>query len=215
MKTKEVSYASNKLTADQKKNYTRSLVLSQDGIWYLFKDEVNAGTRIMNPRDLFKSWEDFSARMKESDRLAILHQQCFDKQPTAKELKDPIELTVKVWMRLCETAVQRLDEDTPGANTGAKRTSAKLADRRYEVVNFTIPAEVKMPPQARTCMEFFKELAAKIGHDDAKGVFEVSEKAFNEYVVANAERLKTRQDPWRIFQYYRPQLIQGGYIRLV
>lgn len=213
-KTKEISYASNELTADQKKNYKRSLVLSQDGLWYLFETETDAGTRIMSPRDLFKSFDDFSERVS-IDRLEALHMTCFDKKPTAKELKDKIELAVKVWMRLCETAVSRLNETSPGSNTGAKRTSHKLADRKYEVVKFEIPADAKLPPQAKTCMEFFKECAAKVSHDDAKGIFEIAEKDFNAYVVANAERLKTRQDPWRIFQYYRPQLIQLGHIRLV
>jgi hypothetical protein len=214
MKDKTISYASNELSADQKRHYTQSLVLSQDGMWYLFKDEVSGGTRIMSPRDFFKSWEDFSNRI-EIERLVTLHQQCFDKQPTAKELKDKVELSVKVWMKLCETAISRLDEATPGANTGAKRTAHKLADRRYEVVKFEIPADMKLPPQAKTCMLFFKECATKVAHDDSKGIFEIMEKDFNEYVVANAERLKTRQDPWRIFQYYRPQLIQGGFVRLV
>lgn len=215
MKQKQTSYESNKLSTEQKKNYTRSLVLSQDGMWYLFANELNAGTRIMNPRDLFKSWDDFSTRVKDTERLEMLHQQLFDGKPTAKELKDRVELSIKVWMRLCETATSRLDEASPGSNTGAKRTAHKLADRRYEVVKFEVPADVKLPPQAKTCMAFFAEMAKTAGHDDTKGIFDVPEKDFNAYVVANAERLKTRQDPWRIFQYYRPQLIQGGFIRLV
>lgn len=213
-KPKEISYASNELTADQKKNYKRSLVLSQDNLWYLFETETAAGTRIMNPRDLFKSFDDFSERIT-IERLQAIHITCFDKAPTAKELKDKIELSVKVWMKLCETAVSRLEDQSPGQNTGAKRTAHKLADRKYEVLNFVILADAKLPPQAKTCMEFFKECASKRGHDDAKGIFEISEKDFNEYVVAEAPRLKTRQDPWRIFQYYRPQLIQGKFLRLV
>jgi hypothetical protein len=215
MKVKEISYRSNELSADQKKNYTRCLVLSQDGKWYLFQNELHGGTRIMQPRDLFKSWDDFSTRVKDTERLELLHQQLFDGKPTAKELKDRVELSIKVWIKLCEVAESRLDEASPGQNTGAKRTAHKLADRKYEVVKFQIPADVKLPPQAKTCMAFFEEKAKKAGHDDAKGIFEISEKEFNEYVVEQAERLKTRQDPWRIFQYYRPQLIQGGFIRLV
>lgn len=216
MKTKNKNAAfSSTLTADQKKHYKRSLVQSTDGKWYLFADETNASVRIMDPRELYKSWEDFMNRTKDTETLVTLHTQLFGKAPTAKEAKDQVELTVKVWITLCDKAEQRLDQESPGSNTRAKRTSGKLADRRYEVINFTISAEVKMPPQARTCMEFFKELAVKAGHREDQGIFEVPEVTFNEYVVANAERLKTRQDPWRIFQYYRPQLIQGGYIRLV
>ncbi len=215
MKDKKPSYSSQELTADQKRYYKMALVLSQESMWYLFANETQAGTRIMSPRDLFKSWEDFQLRVP-LERLESLHFQCFDAKPTAKELKDPMELSVKVWMRLCETAVQRLDGDgTAGQNTGAKRTNNKLADRKYEVVKFEVAADAKLPPQAKTCMVFFQELATKAGHDDTKGVFEVPEKDFHDYVVANAERLKTRQDPWRIFQYYRPTLIQMGHVRLV
>ncbi len=181
---KPVSYLVNELTADQKKNYKRSLVLSQDGLWYLFETETAAGTRIMSPRDLFKSWEDFEVRV-DIDRLTALHITCFDGKPTAKELKDKSSLSVKVWMKLCETALSRLEDNSPGQNTGAKRTTHKLADRKYEVLNFVIPADVKLPPQAKTCMTFFQENATKRGHDDTKGIFEISEKDFNEYVVAN------------------------------
>jgi hypothetical protein len=211
---KEVSYASNELSAKQKEHYKHSLVQSQESLWYLFPNETQAGIKIMSPRDLFKSWEDFQLRT-DIPRLEALHFVAFNEKPKAKELKDQMELSIKVWMRLCETAVQRLDEPTAGGNTGAKRTAHKLADRKYEVVKKDIPADVKLPPQAKTCMAFFAEKMAKAGHDDAKGIFEISEKEFNEYVVEQAERLKTRQDPWRIFQYYRPQLIQGGFIRLV
>jgi hypothetical protein len=215
MKDKKVSYASNELTADQKKHYKRCLVLSQEGMYYLFPDELHGGTRIMSPRALYKSWDDFSAKEGNEEALTRLHVMAFSEAPTKKELKDLVELSVKVWMRLCETAICRLDEASPGSNTGAKRTNHKLADRRYEVVKFEIPADVKLPPQAKTCMVFFKELATKAGHDDTKGVFDVPEKDFNAYVVEQSARLNTRQDPWRIFQYYRPQLIQGGFIRLV
>jgi len=213
---KEISYESTKLSSAQKAFYKNCLVLSQDGIWYRFANEI-IGTRIMSPRDMFKDWNHFS-EVTPLERLETLYFACFDKKPTKKLLEDKIELSVQVWIRLCETAMDRTEGDgTPsgGTNTGARRTAAKLADRAYEVIKTIVPADMKLPPQAKTCLEFFTELQTKAGHDDAKGIFTVPEKEFNAYVLANAERLKTRQDPWRIFQYYRPQLIQYGFIRLV
>jgi hypothetical protein len=41
----------------------------------------------------------------------------------------------------------------------------------------------------------------------------ISEKDLKDAVIKRAAELKTRQDPWRIFQYYRPQLIQAKLIR--
>lgn len=216
MSTKLVSYKSNELSPEQKRNYKRSLVQSQESMWYLFESETQAGVRIMSPRDLFKSWEDFSERLANTERLELLHQLAFDSKPTAKELKDRVELSIKVWMKLCETAINRLDDDGAKGTGGASRTGThKLADRAYEVVKTAVAATDKLPPQARTCLVFFTELMTAAKHDDAKGIFSIPEKDFNAYVVANAARLNTRQDPWRIFQYYRPTLIQSGFIRLV
>lgn len=213
-KKQETSYKSNELTANQKRFYTNALVHSQDNLWYRFKDEVNAGTRIMSPRALYKDWADFEVKST-IESLEPLYFVLFDKKADKKLLADKVELSVQVWIRLCETSIDRTNKTTAGGNTGAKRTNHKLADRKYEVVKFEIAADVKLPPQAKTCMEFFKELAAAAKHDDAKGIFEIPEKDFQAYVVLHAERLKTRQDPWRIFQYYRPQLIQLGHLRLV
>lgn len=54
----------------------------------------------------------------------------------------------------------------------------------------------KMPPQAKTCVEIM-ELA---------GTPEVSEADLMKLVADNKDKLRTRQDPWRIFQYYRATL---------
>ncbi len=213
-KSKTTSYSSNELTAEQKRNYKRSLVRSQENIWYLFESELQAGIRIMNPRAIYKSWDDFS-NVITIEELTTLHVTCFDKQPTKQELKDKVELSVKVWMRLCETALNRLEEgDGTVKAPGERKTAAKLQNRGYEVLKTKVPDDLKLPPQAKTCMEFFAELVSTAPASQ-DSIVTIPETQFKDYVMANAARLNTRQDPWRIFQYYRAVLISSGFIRLV
>ena len=54
----------------------------------------------------------------------------------------------------------------------------------------------KMPPQARACLTIL-ELA---------GTDEVSEETLMKLVADNKDALRTKQDPWRIFQYYRAMM---------
>lgn len=202
---------SQTLTSEEKLNYKRALVQAQDGLFYLFAD-ASKTVAIINPA---KVYDNFDAFLKEDDqRVASLYATAFGEEPSQALLKDMVELRVMVWMQLCKTALNRLD------NVEKKNRVAKLQDRKYEVIKLDVDPSTKMPPQSRTCLTFFAELMAADTKYQAtpveeRGVFEVSEKVFNEYVVANADRLKTRQDPWRIFQYYRPSLIKDGYIRLV
>lgn len=214
----KVSYKSTELTAEQKLNYKRCVVQSQDGIFYLFASEA-ASVAIIGPREVYKNWDDFNTRAGTNEPLLeSLHQQLFESAPTKAEKKDLMELSIKVWMRLCETSMNRISND-PGSTKG----QAKLQNRIYEVLTTEVPANVKLPPQAKTCLLFFAEqikpladakIASGIALADV-GVLSVSEAEHMAYVKLHAERLKTRQDPWRIFQYYRPQLIAGHFIRMV
>jgi hypothetical protein len=65
----------------------------------------------------------------------------------------------------------------------------------------------KLPPQAQVCVRLMLEFNTT----DADTV-EIKEPALREKVMANKEALHTCQDPWRIFQYYRPKLNQLNFI---
>ncbi len=54
-------------------------------------------------------------------------------------------------------------------------------------------------PQAKTCFTIFVDCIAKKDH--------VTEKELRDLVEKRVSELRTRQPAWRIFQYYRPQLI--------
>ena len=94
---------------------------------------------------------------------------------------------------------------------GVERKKGKLANRVYRrVPEDKVDAEKRdearrsLPPQARICLELFEE----------QGVDEVSEADMMRIVDENQDRLRTRQNPWRIFQYYRPRLIQDRFFTL-
>lgn len=207
---------SQTLTPEQKANYERSLVLGNDGLTYLFSNPA-ATVAIVNPAKVYDNFKAFTAST-DAVETAKLHSLAFGGEGHTKaDEADLLEWQVKVWMQLCKTANNRLASAQPA---GTRKVSEKMLNRAYELVKSEIPAELKLPPQAKTCLTFLVECAAK---DEAyqkvpaedRGVFSIKEDAFKEYVTTNAARLNTRQDPWRIFQYYRPVLINYGFLRLV
>lgn len=58
----------------------------------------------------------------------------------------------------------------------------------------------KLPPQAKTVLGWIQDEGP------------VSEEKLREIAAQRAEELKTKQDPWRIFQYYRPRLINEDFL---
>ncbi|CAB4182364.1 hypothetical protein UFOVP1090_2 [uncultured Caudovirales phage] len=210
---------SSTLTTDDKKRYNYPLVQSQDGMWYVFPNEATT-VAIINPRQVLKDWATFSAEMESKPNdLHDLFVTAFNREPTKGEMKDKVELSIQVWMQLSKTAANRLnsapDPKTLNEKGEVKRVFKKLMNRGYEVIKLEVDPALKLPPQARTCLEFFSELVKTENPSGEDRIVTISEKVVQTYVETNAERLKTRQDPWRIFQYYRPTLIKDGFIRLV
>jgi hypothetical protein len=207
---------SQTLTSEQKLNYERSLVIGNDGLTYLFSNPA-ATVAIVNPAKVYDNFKAFTAST-DAVEVTKLHSLAFGGEAHTKaDEADLLEWQVKVWMQLCKTANNRLA--SPAAS-GTRKVSEKMLNRSYELIKSEIPADQKMPPQVRTCLTFFTECAAadetySKTPVEERGVYTISEKAFQAYVEKEQLRLKTRQNPWRIFQYYRPELIKGGYIRLI
>ncbi len=86
---------------------------------------------------------------------------------------------------------------------GAKRgrPSGQLSGRRY-VVDFDKfwLKQRELPPQARQIIESLSK---------------TNEQEFLESELPGLLQLKTKQDPWRIFQYYRPKLIAAGVLKVI
>ena len=221
----EASFSS-RLTPEDKKHYDRCLVNSQDGMWYLFSDDKVGAAGIITPRVLYPNWKAFAASFGIDDQgshtadtagLANLYATSFGKEATKEMQKDPMELSIMVWMQLCKTAVNRLSARAPEVTAAGnpKRSFKKLLDRGYEIIKLEIDPKLKLPPQAKTCLEFFAELVKEANPSGENRIETIKEDRVKAYVIEQQTRLQTRQDPWRIFQYYRPTLIKEGFIRLV
>jgi len=87
--------------------------------------------------------------------------------------------------------------ETLGLGTVPRKTMERANSAKYKRGKSTV-CEIKTP-QARTCFSIFVDCIAKKDH--------VTEKELRELVEKRGAELRTRQPAWRIFQYYRPQLI--------
>lgn len=172
-----------------------------------------AELRAMNGGDLmvFPSWEGFceECTIKQIASLA----ERFDVAIPAKS-RNKTDASLLVWHRLCDVGKAPALTGQGSVRPGERRTG-KLANRRYVKVRdedlsdaergTRTEARRSLCPQARACLEIF----------EAAGVDEVPESRMRGLIEENQDRLKTRQDPWRIWQYYRPTLIRERFLRLV
>ena len=156
---------------------------------------------------VFMSWEDFAETCSAIQIVEIAKKfKC-----TTKKGLNKLELSIIVWRSLCEIAVPI--GSARGVDSKAPKKTGKLANRKYVKVkdNELTEAELatrhrdELCPQAQVCLDIFLE----------EGMDEVSESRMMETITEKQERLRTRQDPWRIWQYYRPALIRERWIRLV
>lgn len=96
----------------------------------------------------------------------------------------------------------------------AQTTTAKVARKRergqarpdvYYVLH-AVPSQ-GVPPQAIACARILAT---------AKNANHIPESEAMELIEAGKQsgRLKTNQDSWHIFQYYRPKLIGGNYLQM-
>ena len=159
---------------------------------------------------IFISWEDFN----ESCTVAQLIDYANRYGADLKKGMQKFEVSITVWHALCEQGRDVTIENAINKNSTTNPSrKKKLANRRYVKVQDSdlTPAELKnrglykLPPQATACLELFL----------SEGTNEVTETRMKELIMEKREVLNTKQDPWRIFQYYRPQLISHRYIRLV
>jgi hypothetical protein len=110
------------------------------------------------------------------------------------------EATVIIYHKWCALAI---DHTKDAKSSGKKSTLDSRVYTRVFVDGKATTANLKTP-QAMACLKIFEE-----SMNDKHQITEAELKA---KIIERAAELKTRQDPWRIFQYYRPQLIQAKLI---
>ncbi len=173
-----------------------------------------------------KVWVGFDAFVGDSanpdnpgeTRQTILayHSMLFKAEPPPKQ--DHVTTALYVWFGLCDIAVDRT-EKTPRTTEGRKMT---IGARKY-MYGDSRDLSMIGTPQARSCYRIFCDAIDEITKKNLCNVTEkslvsqyvpaITEEALRAVVVNRAGELHTRQDPWRIFQYYRPQLIKHKLIR--
>lgn len=147
-------------------------------------------------------WPNFN-KFAEMPKAQILtyHAQLFKSEPP--EGQDLVTSAVYVWYKLCDIATDRTIK-TPTDPISGKRST--ISASTYSLGSITdVPLGLIKTPQASACYKIFRETL-----DTAESITEAKLK---EAIMARAGELKTRQDPWRIFQYYRPSLIKLNVLR--
>ena len=136
---------------------------------------------------------------------------------------DKIELSLEVWEKMCKIADDRRQAPTqitkrnPVTGDTVKQRGRKpqnLGARHYSVLTKFASKKEYMDDcpcttrQARKVYEFFVDEVISTGGS------EITEARMMDIVNDRQSELNTKQDPWRIFQYYRPELIQCKLVKL-
>ena len=98
----------------------------------------------------------------------------------------------QVWGRMCTRALDRTSR--PSRSTGPR-----IINRTYYFIGDQAAVALLKTPQMRQCAIIAREACGEKG---------CSEQVMQEAVSKHAESLRTKQEPWRIFQYYRPRLVE-------
>jgi hypothetical protein len=165
----------------------------------------------------FKVWPNFDAFTAENEQTILAYHDSLFKANPPKD-QDKITTALYVWFALCDKATDRTSK-TPVTTEGRKSTNL---GRKYTWTGKKLEETSIKTPQAMTCFRIFRDtLDAKEKTDTEKMPAEVkaayvpavTEEELKTAIINRAGEIRTRQDPWRIFQYYRPELIKAGLLR--
>lgn len=145
-----------------------------------------------------KIWPNFNEFLKENkNTILAYHANLFDAEPPKDQ--DIVITAMICWNKIIKYAKTDMTTQVPVSASGRKST-IELCEYRL--------GENKDPqlktPQSQACYKLAKECIGSQDH--------VTEEILKQYIINHASELHTRQDPWRIFQYYRPILITNKLI---
>lgn len=159
-----------------------------------------------------KVWPNFNKFADEPKQtLLAYHAELFKAEPPKDQ--DLVSTALYCWFKLCDIATDRTAKPATDVVTGKKST---ISTRKYFLGSEPNPTAHIKTPQANACFKIFTETLAKKQEKDTKDMPEdvkktyvphLTEAELKAVIIERAAELRTRQDPWRIFQYYRPTLI--------
>lgn len=201
------------LITDQK-NTQRCIMEDNNFVFSMFDsknqlESLDSYNALIKPTiaKVWANFRDFSDTVNKETTLAY-HENLFSAPAPKKQ--ELITTQLWVWHKICSmvknSGFVTKNSAPKDPSTGRKSSigsrlymhGAKAGDDKKSTSGITTY-------QALKSLELFRTL---IGNDES-----VTESVLKQYVIDNGEVLKTKQDPWRIFQYYRPQLIKEGLIR--
>lgn len=192
------------------KNLRRCLIEDNNGVYSLFEnantlESLQSYNALIKP-EIAKRWDNFDMFVEKENTQTVLcyHENLFGANPPKKQ--DHITTQLMVWHKLCSLVKNKAFANETGTPkdpvTNRKSTILNCVYSPGEITEGS--ADIKTY-QALKCLELFRNC---LGDQS-----EVTEGVLKQYVIDHAEVLKTRQDPWRIFQYYRASLIAAKLIR--
>ena len=184
---------------DINKNHKTYVVEDVHFLFYIFD---NASSVHIIKEAIAKRWEGLGAFMELGEQTILAyHENLFKCSPDKKQAM--VLTTQYTWAKICSLAVDRRTTNVPVTASGRKSTIGLC---EYRAGSELGDGQLKTP-QAKSCLKLFREVLASDRATVSETDRFVSEEVLHQYIVEHAGELHTKQDPWRIFQYYRPTLI--------
>lgn len=196
----------------QREATVRRVIACAHGTWSKFENLLKART-IFLPENHHMIYSD----------PADLIRRCPSKYlvPFKKDfgLETPEEIFEHIW-NTAKDPYKTVEDFREGEAAGVKFKQPKTRTKRKLSYRIVFDRENErqaalywaLCPQARSLIDIIDEEALRLQDDDGKHVV-FTEQELYELIHREAERLETRQSPWRIFQYYRGKLIQYNFLR--
>jgi hypothetical protein len=195
------------------KNLKLCLAWDTEGHIFKFDSRSHVHLTTANTTAIYASWEEFSNDPAwTEERIRAKHVELFGSDWPKKSNK--LEASTKIWHMWVSKAEDRIKTSpsnpvnqvqvNPDGTTKASRKST-IGARVYTFLGRPAGATLKTP-QAMACLKIVEESVDAT----TKTITEENLKAI---VYTRSAELRTKQDAWRIFQYYRPQLIAGKFLK--
>lgn len=177
----------------------QTLVIDKNGQVFRFSDSSKVHILKDAIVHQWNGWDPAFEAQSADDKLEW-HKKLFETDPPKGT--DAVESSLMCWLKLCSMAKDRSDETAEAT----KNKEKKLANRIYEYIDNPEGRAKLRTPQAIACLKILQESVDPKTH-------QAPEATIKKAVDDRQGELRTRQEPWRIFQYYRPTLVKLGLMR--
>jgi hypothetical protein len=184
------------------KNMKLCLVFANDQKSYKYTDRKACPVHDKDLKKVYLDWDAFESDTTwQMPQLEEEHKKLFGHPIPAKTNRT--DATIVIWHKWISLAEDRLSVGQAAPGSRKNSIESRIYTRTF-IDGKPASAQLKTP-QAMACLKIFDESMDPEKHT-------ITEKDLKAKVIERQAELKTRQDPWRIFQYYRPQLIQAKLI---